>query len=87
MSKTEQIRVRVEPEIKQRAGEILDEIGLSFSDAISLYMRQIVHHKGLPFALRLPNATTRAAIEELERGEGEAMTLDALRAELTGRDG
>lgn len=76
MSKTEQIRVRLEPEVKQQANVILDELGLSVSDAVSLFMRQIIHHRGLPFSLNIPNAETIAAIEELERGEGITMTYD-----------
>ena len=70
MSKTEQIRVRVEPETKQQAGQILAALDMTLSDAVALYMRQIIIHRGLPFALRLPNAQTRAAIEELDKGDG-----------------
>ena len=70
MSKTEQIHVRVEPETKQRVGQILAALDLTLSDAIALYMRQIIIHRGLPFELRLPNAETRAAMDELDKGDG-----------------
>lgn len=74
MSKTEQVRVRLEPQIKEKASSILAELGLSLSDAVSIYMRQIISHGGLPFEVKIPNAETQSAIEELEAGGGERMT-------------
>lgn len=82
MSKTEQMRVRVEPEIKTQANEILKELGLTLSDAVSIYLRQVIQHRGLPFDVKIPNAETIAAIEESRRGEGERMTLEEFRASL-----
>ncbi len=80
MSKTEQIRIRIEPEIKQEAGQILAALGLSLSDAVSLYMRQIITQRGLPFDVRLPNAETRAAMDALDRGEGIETSFEDLNA-------
>ena len=39
---TETAYVAVEPEIKRRAEEILDKIGMSYSMAVDLFTRQIV---------------------------------------------
>lgn len=82
MSKTEQMRVRVEPEIKTQASEILKELGLTLSDAVSIYLRQVIQHRGLPFDVKIPNAETMAAIEELNSGGGEKMTPEEFEAWL-----
>lgn len=62
--KTTDVRSRIEPEIKDRATEVLASCGLNVSDAIRLFLRQVVVQKGLPFEVKVPNATTRAAMQE-----------------------
>jgi len=62
--KTTDVRSRIEPEIKDRAAEVLASCGLNLSDAIRLFLRQVVAQKGLPFEVKAPNATTRAAMQE-----------------------
>jgi DNA-damage-inducible protein J len=46
MPKTTNVFARVEPDIKMRAEAVLDELGLPMSNAISLYLRQIVLRRG-----------------------------------------
>lgn len=62
--KTTDVRSRIEPDLKDRATEVLAECGLKLSDAIRLFLRQVVVRQGLPFEIRTPNATTRAAMKE-----------------------
>lgn len=64
MGKTETIRARVEPRLKRDAEAILKKIGLTPSEAITLFLTQVKLTKGLPFPLRVPNAETRRAIRE-----------------------
>jgi DNA-damage-inducible protein J len=71
MAKTASISARIEPEVKERAESIFAAIGISASDAISMFYRQVTFRRGLPFDVCVPNATTIAALEELERGGGE----------------
>ena len=62
---TTEIRSRIEPELKDEATAVLGRVGLNISDAIRLFLRQVVAARGLPFDLReLPNATTQAAMLE-----------------------
>lgn len=62
---TSEIRSRIEPELKDEAQDVLSRVGLNISDAIRLFLRQVVVVKGLPFEIReTPNATTQAAILE-----------------------
>jgi DNA-damage-inducible protein J len=66
MSKTGYITARVEPKLKESAGRVLSRIGVSTSDAITMFLRQVVMRQGMPFDVAVPNARTRRAIEELE---------------------
>ena len=60
MAKTEMIRARVEPELKYQAEEVFSGLGLSPTEAITLFYRQVTLHHGLPFAVKVPNAETLA---------------------------
>jgi DNA-damage-inducible protein J len=71
MAKTGYITARVEPKLKARAGRVLARVGVSTTDAITMFLNQVVLHNGLPFDVRVPKAETRRAIEELEAGGGE----------------
>lgn len=71
MSKTGYITARVEPKLKARAGRVLAKVGVSTTDAITMFLTQVVLKDGLPFDVRVPNAETRKAIAELESGGGE----------------
>jgi DNA-damage-inducible protein J len=63
------IRARISPELKAEAESILNQIGLSSSDAIRMFYRQVTMHNGLPFEARIPNATTRKALLDAEAGK------------------
>ena len=64
MGKTETIRARVEPALKREAEAVLKKIGLTSSEAITLFLTQVKLTKGLPFAFRIPNNQTKRAINE-----------------------
>jgi DNA-damage-inducible protein J len=70
MPKTASINVRIEPALKERAEQIFAALGVSTSDAIGMFLRQVVLRRGMPFDLSIPNAETIAALEELDRGGG-----------------
>jgi DNA-damage-inducible protein J len=65
------VRARIDSVTKQRATEALEAMGLSVSDAIRLLMLRIAEEHRLPFAVRVPNAASVEAIEELEAGKGK----------------
>ncbi len=64
MTKTETVRARIEPELKRDAEAVLSELGLSTSEAITLFLRQVTLRQGLPFPVNIPNQETRKAIAE-----------------------
>ena len=82
MSKT-QTTIRVDSKSYTQAKEILNQIGLNYSQAISVFNNMIVLNKGLPFELKLPNYDTIQALEELENRDGKTFkNVDELFADL-----
>lgn len=65
------VRARVDAATKNEAAEALAAMGLSVSDAIRLLLVRVAADKALPFSLEVPNAVTRKAMQELERGKGK----------------
>ncbi|MGD8221918.1 type II toxin-antitoxin system RelB/DinJ family antitoxin [Pseudomonas thivervalensis] len=62
--KTTDVRCRIDEDLKARATEVLNACGLSVSDAMRLFLRQVVETQGLPFEIRVPSdKTARAMIE------------------------
>jgi len=55
MSRTANVFARVEPELKEDSESILSQLGIPMSNAIGLFLRQVVIHRGLPFDLKLPD--------------------------------
>lgn len=62
--------VIVDAELHQRATEKLAGFGVSVEDAVRLMLHNVVEECGVPLSLHLPNAETRAAMDELESGHG-----------------
>ena len=54
MVKTANLYARIEPELKNEAETILSGLGVAVSNAINMFYRQIVIHRGLPFAVQFP---------------------------------
>lgn len=64
MSKSSSISARIDPDIKQSAERIFHQLGLTASQAITLFYKQVELRKGIPFPVELPNETTQLALEE-----------------------
>jgi len=62
--KTRMIHARVDPQLQKSAARVFSRIGISTTDAIRLFLRQVVLHKGVPFPIAIPNAQTVAAMKE-----------------------
>jgi len=70
-AKTATARALIDPEVKRAAESILKEIGLSVSNSVELFYRQVVAQGGLPFDLQVPNRKTMKAIRNSRAGKGE----------------
>ena len=62
MTASVMVHVRVPEDVKTQAAQTLASMGLSVSDAVRVFLTRIVAEQQLPFALKVPNATTRAAM-------------------------
>lgn len=81
------VRARIDTDTKERAADALDAMGLTISDAIRLLMLRVADERRLPFEVKVPNATTRKAIAELETGKGRKFaSVDDLMADLHADD-
>lgn len=85
--KTANINARVEKHLKAKAEKVLRGVGVRTSDAITMFLHQIVLHRGLPFEVRIPTMETRKAIAELDAGRGTRFSGSTLRLlhQLTGK--
>lgn len=65
---TATINICIDSTLKQEAETLFDELGLTLSSAITVFLRTAVNHNGLPFEVRrfVPNADTKAALDEYE---------------------
>ena len=72
MAKSANLYARIEPEIKEQAEAILNALGIPASNAITMFYKQVILQRGLPFAVKLPEPPL-----DLSR-----MTADQLDTEL-----
>jgi DNA-damage-inducible protein J len=59
------VRCRIDPKTKEQASAAIESMGLSVSDAIRLFLTRVAADGAIPFELRVPNAESIAAIQEL----------------------
>ncbi len=66
--KSANLYTRIEPSLKDQAEDILSTLGVSTSHAINMFYKQIVLHRGLPFAVQIPHTPPRA-LDEMSESE------------------
>ena len=72
VANTMQKTIQVDEKIFLEVNSILNKIGLSYTQAISVFNNMIVQNRGLPFELKLPNQNTLKALNELEAKKGKS---------------
>lgn len=68
--KTAVIHARIEPSTKRKAEGILHKVGITPTEAIRIFYRQITLRGGIPFAIEVPNHVTTTTLEKSRRCEG-----------------
>lgn len=76
MAKTSNLYARIEPDVKEQAEKILSALGISASNAITMFYKQIILQRGIPFEMKLPanpvpdmnRLTAQQLDEELDKG-------------------
>jgi len=80
---TTMVHIRVDEKVKKRAARTLAAMGMSVSDAVRILLIRVAAERGLPFHVRVPNATTVKAMRAADRGEGKRFkSADALFSDL-----
>jgi len=86
---TAMVHVRVNESIKAQAAQALADMGLSVSDAVRVFLTRVAVEQALPFALKTPNAASRAAIAEgqaiVQSRRARFASVDALVSDLGGQ--
>ena len=66
-----QTTIRVDESSYNKAKEILNDLGLNYSQAISVFNKMIVLNNGLPFEVKIQNNKTKKALKQLENKDGK----------------
>jgi len=87
MSANALVQTRIDGTIKNEAAAVLATMGLTVSDAVRLLLTKVAREHAFPFDITTPNATTVAAIKELEEGKGARFdSVKDLMADLNADD-
>ena len=77
MGKTSTIRARIEPDLKNKAEHIFRQLGLTTTQAITLFYKQVELRKGLPFDVAISNEITRQTLDDTDAGRNLIVCDDA----------
>ena len=69
MGKDAVVRARIETDLKETVENIFSRLGLSTTEAINLFFRQVELKKGLPFPVEIPNEITLQTFADTDRGD------------------
>ena len=86
MAQSSMLHIRIDDETKTQATAALAAMGLSMSDAVRIFLKRVVNDQAFPLELKVPNAETRAAMEEaramMKARQARFESADALFDEL-----
>lgn len=54
MAKTTNLYIRIEPKLKEQAELVLKQLGIPVSNAVNMFLKQVVMQRGIPFDVKLP---------------------------------
>jgi DNA-damage-inducible protein J len=77
MNKTSTVRARIAPDLKDNAEKVFSKLGLTSTQAITLFYKQVEMKNGLPFDLLVPNETTQKTFNETDAGKDLVICKDA----------
>lgn len=77
IKKSALINARIEPGLKEDAEKIIKALGLSITEAITLFYKQITFHNGIPFELKVPNEITEQTFKDSDEGKNIVLCKNA----------
>ena len=80
MAKTDTLHIRIEPSVEARAEQTLNDLGLSITEAVNVFLNQVILHNGIPFKIEKPkyNKETIQAMEDVKNGKNLSKTFDSV---------
>ena len=66
MAKEATVRARIDPDLKAEVEQLFKELGLSTTEAITLFYHQVKLRRGLPFDVVIPNETTERTLKNTD---------------------
>lgn len=80
MAKTHILHIRVKPKVKEKAEETLSDLGLSISEAVNVFLNQVILNEGIPFEIRKNRYSnnTIKAMEDTKKGENLSKTFNSV---------
>lgn len=69
MNKSATVRARIEPGLKKDVENLFRKVGITTTEAINIFYRQVKLRRGLPFKVVVPNKTTEKVFEETDKGK------------------
>lgn len=85
MIKTAAVTVRLDPKLKKDAQVVFEDLGITTTQAISMFLKQVSMRKGMPFPVEVPNNETLQAMEDatnrrnLKTFDNATAAIDSLR--------
>jgi DNA-damage-inducible protein J len=84
MSKTAHISTRINASDKKRAEAVFKKLGITASQAIAMFYKQVTLRQGIPFPVELPNEETKAAIRDARQAKLRSYdSVEDLKAKLS----
>ena len=77
MKKSAMVRARIEPDVKQHAEEIFQNLGMTVTQAITIFYKQVEMRNGLPFNVSIPNEETIKTFKATDSGQDLVVCKDA----------
>ena len=80
MAKTDTLHIRVDPSVKEKAEKTLKDLGLSITDAINVFLNQVILNDGIPFEIKKPkyDKETIHAVEDVKNGKNVSKSFDSV---------
>ncbi len=80
MAKTDTLHIRVEPNVKRQAEETLNDLGLSITEAINVFLNQVILNDGIPFEIKKPKFSkeTLEVLEDVKNKRNISKAFDSV---------
>ncbi|MCQ2084193.1 MAG: type II toxin-antitoxin system RelB/DinJ family antitoxin [Bacteroidaceae bacterium] len=57
--------IRIDSKVKQESAETLESLGMTISEAVNIFLHQVVLHKGLPFEVKYPDSFNKETLDAM----------------------